>query len=174
MTKSLKDATTCVLEWLTFNRLTVPSVGEDVYIAGWNAKWYNLENNLVVSYKVQRTHTICLGKNPLVYFSQEILKHTTTKRLVPTNVHSSFVHNNPKLEVIYASSQFIVSQIQTHLSLPCCVILDLEPVSTSPLPAGPSGFVRLKALRGHYKVVSAGRHFPSGFWCSHIFIQHRY
>lgn len=97
----------------------------------------------------------------------------TMKRLVPPNVHSSFVHN-PKPEVTYASYQVIVSQIQIHLSLPCFVTPELEPVSMSSLPTGTmSGLVRLRILQERYKVISAGRHFPSGFQSSHIFTQPR-
>lgn len=111
---------------------------------------------------------------PLVCFSQEKLKHMTTERLVPTNVHSSFVHN-PKPEITYASYQVILSQIQIHLSLSGFVTPELEPASISSLPTGTmSGFVRLRILQERYKVISAGRHFPSGCQSfSHIFTQPR-
>lgn len=64
-----------------------------------------------------------------------------------------------------ASYQYIASQLQIHHCLPCFVILELDPVNTSPLSAGTMlGFVnrrRQSPVRHH-----RGRAFSFWFLCN--------
>lgn len=135
------------LEWLKFKRPTIPSVGKDVGIASGSAK----RCLVVASYQVKQTFTICKGK----IHSCGLPKRNGniwSQRFVLTNVHSSFTHTSPKLEKNLCYLSIYCLSGLNHPSSACFMILEQEPVSIYPLPAGTMlPFVTLRALERLYK-----------------------
>lgn len=103
---SQRDATKYLLEWLKFKhtppKLTVPGIDKDMeqmklsIYWWWESKWNDhFGTFLAISYKVKHTLIIQLGnRNKLKTFSHRNLYE---------DVHSSLIHNHPKLQIATCS-----------------------------------------------------------------------